>query len=179
MKCHCIAAVQSSRAKHARQSSSGASNIRRPCCRQAQVAASAYFPSIFIFGPITQFFREQASSMQSLVARPVTAPARQKTMPAAGIPTRGIDSPQPKYCTYANQTESSSRKATKTIPDASRSAAASSTPRSRSQTSQSSSELYALAHDFFASTASSEAKAVSNQELQVALSKHQIHPHNF
>jgi hypothetical protein len=143
--------------------------------RYSRARISPHF--FIIFGPITQFFREQASSMQSLVARPVTAPARQKTIPAAGIPTRGIpthgiDSPKPKYCTYANQTESSSRKTTKTIPDASRAAAASSTPRSRSQTSQSSSELYALAHDFFASTASSEAKAVSNQELQVALSKH-------
>jgi hypothetical protein len=47
------------------------------------------------------------------------------------------------------------------------------TPRSRPQTSHASSELYALAHDFYSGTASSNAKMVSSQQLQVALG------HNF
>jgi hypothetical protein len=124
---------------------------------------------------VTQFFREQAVSMHALIARPVTAPAHQKPIPAAGIPTRGIDSPKLKYSasaalpTYANHTASSSRKDSKATSESSRGGAAASTPRSRSQISQASSELYALAHDYCAGTASSNAKLVSNQQLQVSL----------
>jgi hypothetical protein len=116
--------------------------------------------------------------MHALVARPVTAPASQKPMPAAGIPTRGIDSPKLKSSasatvpTYANHTASSSRKDSKATSESSRSGAAASTPRSRSQMSHSSSELYALAHDYCAGTASSNAKLVSNQQLQVSLNNH-------
>ena len=113
--------------------------------------------------------REQTMANQALI-RPVTAPAPQQPMRAAGIPTRGVASPRLKYggsvSTYANHTVASSTKASKTGADSSRTTTAVSTPRPHSRTSQSSHELYALAHDFCAGTAASNAKAVSNQELQ-------------
>jgi hypothetical protein len=117
---------------------------------------------------LTRCLREQSMNMQALVARPATAPATQKQMPAAGIPTRGIDSPKLKHIgpapSYANPTLASSRKGSKTNSE---STTAISTPRPRSQSSRASSELYALAHDSFAGTASSNAKIVSTQQLQV------------
>ena len=136
-------------------------------------------PSLFFLcegAPHAVCFREQTMSMQALIARPVTAPAAQKSMPAAGIPTRGIGSPRPNYSAsgdppaYASHTVASSRKSSKTASESSRTTA---TPRSRPQTSHASSELYALAHDFYSGTASSNAKMVSSQQLQVALG------HNF
>ena len=128
---------------------------------------------VFVFegAPHAVCFREQTMSMQALIARPVTAPAAQKSMPAAGIPTRGIGSPRPNHSAsgdppaYASHTVASSRKSSKTASESSRTTA---TPRSRPQTSHASSELYALAHDFYSGTASSNAKMVSSQQLQVA-----------
>jgi hypothetical protein len=131
---------------------------------------------LFEGAPHAVCFREQTMSMQALISRPVTAPAAQKSMPAAGIPTRGIGSPRPNHSAsvdppaYASHTVASSRKSSKTASESSRTTA---TPRSRPQTSHASSELYALAHDFYSGTASSNAKMVSSQQLQVALG------HNF
>jgi hypothetical protein len=128
---------------------------------------SCYFLS-YLCVLLTSCLREQSMTMQALVARPATAPAAQKQMPAAGIPTRGIDSPKLKQFgpapSYANPTLASSRKGSRTNSETT---TAISTPRPRSQSSHASSELYALAHDFFAGTASSNAKIVSTQQLQV------------
>lgn len=115
--------------------------------------------------------REQTMANQALI-RPATAPASQQPMPmrAAGIPTRGVASPRLKYGsavpTYASHTTASSTKGSKTV---SRATTGFSTPQltaRSSRASYSSSELYALAHDFSAGTAASNAKVVSNQELQ-------------
>lgn len=103
--------------------------------------------------------------MQEFVARPATAPDLQKPMHAAGIPTRGVAA-APAH-TYANHTASSARKGAKASAESSRTTTVASTPRSRAQGSSGSSELYALAHDFCAGTASSNAKIVSNQQRQV------------
>jgi hypothetical protein len=142
-----------------------------------QIVPHGFF-FFFLNEPLIQSLREQTMSMHALIARPVTAPATQKSIPAAGIPTRGIGSPRPNHSAsgdppaYASHTVASSRKSSKAASESSRNMA---TPRSRSQTSHASSELYALAHDFYCGTASSNAKIVSNQQLQVALGDEMHH----